>query len=63
MERLCRSLFLLNKASMLEKLLSVEMIFDVVGALEYNVFLPDRIAHREFLKNGCRLVEVTDDIV
>jgi len=53
-----RSLFMLNKTSLLEKLLSADMIMDVIGALEYDPVLPEPAAHREFLTTGSRLRQV-----
>jgi len=49
---------MLNKTSLLERMLSAETIIDVVGALEYDPSLPKPTAHREFLLNGSRLCQV-----
>ena len=53
-----KSLFMLNKTTLLETLLSSEVIMDVIGALEYDPLLPEPATHREFLTTGSRLRQV-----
>ena len=53
-----KSLFLLNKNSLFEIMFNDENIFDVIGALEYNPYLPQRIKHREFLQKQAAFKEV-----
>ena len=51
-------MFMLNKTSLLETMLSAEMIMDVIGVLEYDPLLSEPITHREFLTNGSQLRQV-----
>lgn len=53
-----KNIFLLNKNALFEILFNDENIFDVVGALEYNPYLPQRIKHREFLQKKAVFKEV-----
>ena len=53
-----KSLFMLNKTTLLETMLSADMIMDVIGILEYDPLLPEPTAHREFLTNGSQLRQV-----
>jgi len=55
-----RCLFLLNKPSLLDVMLSTDLILDVVGALEYDPTSPEPQAHREFLTSGSQLRQVSN---
>jgi len=49
---------MLNKTTLLETMLSADLIMDVVGVLEYDPVLSETAPHREFLTNGSRLRQV-----
>lgn len=53
-----KSLFLLNKTALFEIMFSDDVIFDVVGVLEYDPSVPQLVRHREFLKTQTKLKEV-----
>ncbi|KAA0189616.1 hypothetical protein HAZT_HAZT006435 [Hyalella azteca] len=53
-----KNIFLLNKSSLLEALVSDEHIFDVIGALEYDPSNPTPKKHRDFLKSMTTFEEV-----
>jgi len=53
-----KSLFMLNKTTLLETMLSAETIMDVIGVLEYDPMIPEPTAHREFLTNHSQLRQV-----
>ena len=53
-----KSIFLMNKNCLFEIMFNDEHIFDVIGALEYNPYLPQRIKHREFLQKQAAFKEV-----
>ena len=52
-----KSLFLMNKPSLLEIMLADDLLFDVVGCLEYEPSKPPQ-RHREFLKEGANFKEI-----
>jgi len=49
---------MLNKTTLLEMMLSADVIMDVVGVLEYDPMLPEPIFHRKFLTTGSQLRQV-----
>lgn len=53
-----KSLFLLNQASIVQQLLSDEVLFDVVGCLEWDRRQTERTPHRTFLTDHAELKEV-----
>lgn len=53
-----KNVFLLNKNSLFEIMFSEDMIFDVVGCLEYDPSLPHPSRHRDFLLNQAKFKEV-----
>lgn len=53
-----KSIFLLNKNSLFEIMFGDDVIFDVVGILEYDSSLPQPAKHREYLQNTSRFKEV-----
>lgn len=53
-----KSMFLLNKNALFEIMFSEDLIFDVVGVLEYDPLLVQPAKHREFLRNSKRFKEV-----
>lgn len=53
-----RSLFYLNKSSLLDILLSDELILDVIGCLEYDPNKPEPTRHREFIQNKSNFREI-----
>jgi len=53
-----KSLFMLNKTTLLESMLSADLIMSVIGVLEYDPGLSEPAPHREFLTNGSRLRQV-----
>jgi len=53
-----KSLFVLNKNSLLETMLSADLIMDVIGVLEYDPVLSEPAPHREFLTSGSQLRQV-----
>jgi len=55
-----RSMFMLNKTTLLETMLSESVIMDVIGVLEYDPVLLEPAAHRKFLTSGSQFRQVTD---
>ena len=53
-----KSIFLLNKNALFEIMFTDELIFDVIGILEYDPSSPKPTKHREYLKNPARFKEV-----
>ena len=53
-----KSIFLLNKNALFEVMFSDEMIFDIVGVMEYDPSLPQPAKHRDYLRNKARFKEV-----
>jgi protein phosphatase-4 regulatory subunit 3 len=53
-----KSIFLLNKNALFDVMFGEDMIFDVVGILEYDPSLPQPAKHREFLMNQAKFKEV-----
>ena len=53
-----RTLFLLNKASLLMVMFQDENIMDVIGCLEYNPAKPQAVQHRKYLQQTSRHREV-----
>jgi len=53
-----KSLFLLNKTALFEIMFTDDMIFDVVGVLEYDPASQQPVRHREFLRTQTKLKEV-----
>jgi len=53
-----KSIFMLNKTTLLETLFSTDIIMDVVGVLEYDPMLSEPVLHREFLTTGSKLRQV-----
>lgn len=53
-----KSIFLLNKNALFEIMFADDVIFDVVGILEYDSSLPQPAKHREYLQNTSRFKEV-----
>lgn len=53
-----KSLFLMNKPSLLEILLSDELLFDVIGCLEYCRNSPEPKRHRHFLREVAHFTEI-----
>ncbi|XP_064601832.1 serine/threonine-protein phosphatase 4 regulatory subunit 3-like [Liolophura sinensis] len=53
-----KSMFLLNKNALFEIMFSEDLIFDVVGVLEYDPLLVQPAKHREFLRSSKRFKEV-----
>ncbi|KAK9508390.1 hypothetical protein O3M35_005964 [Rhynocoris fuscipes] len=53
-----KNIFLLNKNALFEVMFSDEMIFDVVGCLEYDPSSPTPKRHRHYLRNMSRFKEV-----
>lgn len=52
-----KNIFLLNKNSLFEIMFSDDIIFDVVGCLEYDPSLPSPRRHREYLKQQAKFRE------
>mmetsp|Transcript_33791 Transcript_33791/g.107306 ORF Transcript_33791/g.107306 Transcript_33791/m.107306 type:complete len:340 (+) Transcript_33791:201-1220(+) len=66
MYRVVRGIVLLNDTAILDVLLREEHVMDVVGALEYDPELPERQAHRAFLRDSVvfkEVVPITDPLV
>lgn len=53
-----KSLFMMNKPSLLETLLSDELLFDVIGCLEYDRNSPEPRRHRHFLREVAHFTEI-----
>lgn len=53
-----KSLFLMNKPSLLETMLSDENLFDVIGCLEYDRTSPEPKRHRHFLQEVAHFTEI-----
>ena len=53
-----KSIFLLNKNALFEIMFADDMIFDVVGVLEYDRSLPQPTKHREYLRTKAKFKEV-----
>ncbi|XP_065220042.1 serine/threonine-protein phosphatase 4 regulatory subunit 3 [Planococcus citri] len=53
-----RNIFLLNKNALFEVLFSDELIFDVIGCLEYDPLSPEPKRHRQYLKYESKFKEV-----
>ncbi|XP_065184140.1 serine/threonine-protein phosphatase 4 regulatory subunit 3-like [Sycon ciliatum] len=53
-----KSLFLLNQASIVQLLLGEEILFDIVGCLEYDRRQSERTNHRTFLTDHAEMKEV-----
>lgn len=50
-----KTLFFLNKTPVFEAMFADDVIFDVIGAMEYDHSLPKPVKHREYLKTQTRL--------
>lgn len=53
-----KSLFMMNKPSLLEVLFSDDMLFEVIGCLEYDPSHSEPQRHREFLRENANFKEV-----
>lgn len=53
-----KSIFLLNKNALFEIMFSDEVIFDIVGILEYDPSLQQPAKHRDYLRNKAKFKEV-----
>lgn len=53
-----KSIFLLNKNELFEIMFADDMIYDVVGVMEYDPSLPQPAKHREYLKSTAKFKEV-----
>nr|KAG5704214.1 hypothetical protein BaRGS_012502 [Batillaria attramentaria] len=53
-----KSIFMLNKNALFEIMFSDEVIFDIVGILEYDPSLPQPAKHRDYLRNKAKFKEV-----
>lgn len=53
-----KNMFLLSKNALLEVMFCEELIFDVIGCLEYDSSSPTRKKHREYLKQQAKFREV-----
>ncbi|XP_001628838.2 serine/threonine-protein phosphatase 4 regulatory subunit 3A isoform X1 [Nematostella vectensis] len=53
-----KSLFFMNKPSLLEIMLADDMLFDVIGCLEYDPNHPEPRRHRRFLRETAHFTEV-----
>ncbi|XP_022174234.1 serine/threonine-protein phosphatase 4 regulatory subunit 3A isoform X1 [Myzus persicae] len=53
-----KNIFLINKNALFEMLFADDIIFDVIGCLEYDPTLPIRKYHRHHLKNVSKFKEV-----
>lgn len=53
-----KSIFLLNKTALFELMFADDIIFDVIGILEYDPTLPQPANHREFLQTTAKFNEV-----
>ena len=54
-----KNIFLLNKNALFEIMFTDDMIFDVVGAFEYDPSSPYPKRHRQFLKSISKFKEVS----
>ena len=54
-----KNIFLLNKNGLFEIMFSEEIIFDVVGILEYDPSSPTPSKHRDYLRNTAKFKEVS----
>ena len=53
-----KSMFFLNKTALFEVMFTDELIFDVIGVLEYDPSLAKPARHREYLRTQTKLKEV-----
>jgi protein phosphatase 4 regulatory subunit 3 len=53
-----RCLFYLNKSSLLDVLLSDDLIMDVIGCLEYDPSKTEQVKHREYITSKSQLKEI-----
>ncbi|XP_005109405.1 serine/threonine-protein phosphatase 4 regulatory subunit 3A [Aplysia californica] len=53
-----KNIFLLNKNALFEIMFSDDIIFDVIGILEYDPTSPVPVKHREYLRNTAKFKEV-----
>ena len=53
-----KSIFLLNKNALFEIMFADDLMFDVVGVLEYDPSLPDKSNHRDYLRTCAHFREV-----
>ncbi|CAL1546883.1 unnamed protein product [Lymnaea stagnalis] len=53
-----KSIFLLNKNALFEIMFSDDIIFDIIGILEYDPTLSTPTKHREYLRNTAKFKEV-----
>ena len=53
-----RCLFYLNKSSLLDLLLSDDLIMDVIGCLEYDPSKPELIRHRDYINTKSKFKEI-----
>ncbi|XP_074643917.1 serine/threonine-protein phosphatase 4 regulatory subunit 3-like [Tubulanus polymorphus] len=53
-----KSIFLLNKNALFEIMFADNMIFSVIGVLEYDPSLPQPAKHRQYLRNTAKFKEV-----
>ena len=53
-----KSMFLLNKSALFDKMFAEDTIFDVIGILEYDPAQPTPIRHREYLRNTAKFKQV-----
>ena len=53
-----KSIFLLNKNALFEIMFADDMIFDVIGVLEYHPSLPQKSNHRDYLRTQAHFREV-----
>ncbi|XP_059156179.1 serine/threonine-protein phosphatase 4 regulatory subunit 3A-like isoform X2 [Physella acuta] len=53
-----KSIFLLNKNALFEIMFSDDIIFDIIGILEYDPTTPTPTKHREYLRNTAKFKEV-----
>ncbi|CAG5121155.1 unnamed protein product [Candidula unifasciata] len=53
-----KSIFLLNKNALFEIMFSDDIIFDIIGVLEYDPSSPTPTRHREYLRNTAKFKEV-----
>ena len=53
-----RCLFYLNKSSLLDVLLSDDLIMDVIGCLEYDPSKTEQVKHREYITTKSQFKEI-----
>ena len=53
-----KSLFMLNKTALFEIMFTDDLIFDVIGVLEYDPSLSHHTRHRDYLRTEAKLKEV-----